>query len=85
MHREADGAVVDCSADVQEAAAARTVSASSRVASMSRRKPELVRFERSGLRLMRNLGAYALQFLYLRQRGRGASGSRFALSEFLPH
>jgi hypothetical protein len=58
LHRELDGAVVDCcSAAVQEMTAARGMSASSRAAAMRRGEPELVRFERSGSRLMRNLGA----------------------------
>ena len=63
MHRNPDGPVVDCSADVQAAAATTTVSERSRVAG-KRRTAELIRFERPRARLRRNLGASCVQFRY---------------------
>jgi len=56
-HRGPEGPVVDCSAAVQAAEAAATVSESSRAAATRRRQPDLIRFERPGARLMRNLSA----------------------------
>ena len=66
LHREADGAIVDCCDAVHETAAAAAQSGSSHLDAVNHRGGWLVRSEQSfGSLLTRNMGPQSLQLPYL--------------------